>query len=76
MNVNSEAENLYMTGSIQQVDNSSFRITTLHCVIDDAASDDRAEKCYFTVHHHYHYRRRFLALQATKTNAPCEYTNA
>ena len=39
------------------MDNCSLHNTTLLCVVDDAASDDRAERCSTSLHHHYNGRR-------------------
>lgn len=69
-NVNDEAESVCATDSICQLDHCSLH---MHCVIDDAASDDRADRCSFTFQHHYNDRRRFSNHQ---TNTPCEYRDA
>ena len=74
MNVSNKVENIFVTGSIHKLDNFSLSITTLQCAIDEAASDDRAERCSFSVHYHCNGRRRLVGFQATESNAPCEYT--
>ena len=65
-----EAENLKAISSVHQLDNCSFEVTTVHCVIDDAASDDRAERAAVGDYYLHNGRRSFVISQ---TNKPCKY---
>ena len=56
-NVNSEAVKACATIRINQLDDCSLHNTTLLCLVDDAASDDRAERCSTSLHHRYNCRR-------------------
>ena len=70
-NANDKAENICFTDGIHQLDNHSLHMHGV--VIDDVASDDRADRCSFAVQYHYNDRRRFSNY---RTNTPCEYRDA
>ena len=60
--VHEEVENLCALSSVQQMDKDN---STLQCVINDGASDDRADKC--SINNHLNGRRRSVAFQAAIT---------
>ena len=74
VNVVAEAENLNTISSVHQSNNYSFEVTTVHyIIIDDAASDDRAERastgdCYL-----YNGRRSIIVSHNDKADKPCKY---
>ena len=75
MNVVTKVESLNAINSVHQLDNCSFEVATVnnYCVINDTASDDRAERASIADYCLYNGRRPFLVFQANKTNKPCKY---
>ena len=63
-NDNIQAVNISASSGVNQMDNFSINIATVHYVGNDEASGDRAEKCYISNHY---CRKRFVALQITTT---------
>jgi len=74
---NIQAVNISASSVVNQLDNFSINIATVHYVSDDEASGDRAEKCFISNHYQCNGRRRLVALQVTTTgkyNAQFAYT--
>ena len=72
MDINIEAENLSALSSVFHLDYSPVDNSNLQShVVDDRASDDRAEKCYIICG--YYYRKRYLALHSTAADKQCKY---
>ena len=76
VDINIEAENLGALSSVFHLDyNSPVDNSNLQSrVVDDGASDDRAEKCYISCD--YYYRKRYLALNSTAADKQCKYVHS
>ena len=73
VNVVAEAENLNTISSVHQSNNYSFEVTIVHYIIDDAASDDRAERASIGNCYLYNGRRSIIVSQSDKADKPCKY---
>ena len=72
VDVNTEAENLTALSSVYQLDYSSVDNSAIQCcVVQNVASDDRADKC--SISDYYHHRKRYSVLHSTTTEKQCEY---
>lgn len=65
-------DNLCVTNGAHQADNKSQAISAIHCIVDEEASDDRADKCYVSNCCHCNGRRRMIPLQTTMTDEHCK----
>ena len=68
VDVNTEA--VSTLGTAYQLRNCLFDNSTIECLINDGASDDRAVKCYISNHYH-HNGRRLLVVKSNVTNSKC-----
>ena len=73
VNVVAEAENLNTISSVHQSNNYSFEVTTVRYIIDDAASDDRAERASIGGCYLYNGRRSIIVSRNDKADKPCKY---
>ena len=69
VDVNTEA--VSPLGTAYQLHNCLVDNSTLECLINDEASDDRAVKCYISNHYHHNGRRRLLVVETNVTNSKC-----
>ena len=72
MNLVIEAENLNTTSRTYQLDNCSLH---MHCVIDDASSNDKEEPYSTSNYYLYNGRRQVVVCQANETNKTRKYTH-
>ena len=69
VDVNTEA--VSALGTAYQLHNCFVDNSTLECLINDGASDDRAVRCYISNHYHHNGRRRLLVVETNVTNSKC-----
>ena len=72
MDANIDKDNLCVTNGAHQLDNKSQAISTIHCIINEEASDDRADKYCVSNCCHRNSRRRIVPCQATVTLEQCK----
>ena len=70
MSVVTETESF---NTVDQLDNGSFEVATINCVINDTASNDKAERPSIGDYCLHNGRRPFLVSQTSKTNKSCKY---
>ena len=71
MDVNIEA--VSALSNAHQLNNCLVDNSTVECLINDGASDDRAVKCCISNHYHYNGRRRIVVVEATAEDKQCAY---
>ena len=74
-NDNIQAADLSASSSIHHLENRLDDSSTLHCIINDEASDDRASKPHISSNYLFNSRRRFVSLEATTTDEQCKQCN-
>ena len=75
LDVNNETKTLHLNSKIYEFDACSLNDTSLECVTNDEALNNRAEKCSISTYYHCYARRRCVDLTHATTDKLCTYVS-